>query len=94
MIHKWEGHITIELVMDIGKLSSHINLKDGTVYYDKCKGCVIRKLYQKVRVSARCSRNMNSALSQTPSSCMKLRMVYLGLTLYDPESYCYPKNPS
>ena len=44
MIYKWEGHITIELVMDIGELSSHINLKDGTVYYDKCKGCVLSKL--------------------------------------------------
>lgn len=32
------------------EFSYHINLKDGTVYYDKYKGCVLSKLYQKVRV--------------------------------------------
>ena len=33
------------------EFSYHINLKDRRrVCYDKCKGCVLSKLYQKVRV--------------------------------------------
>ena len=49
---EWEGHIIVTLGHWSGEnvFSYHLNLTEGTIYCDKLKGHLLRKLYQETSV--------------------------------------------